>query len=141
MAPLNPEQRAAGRSVLDAVAVRARGAASGHSPAAIHDEVTRKALSPVNLVVGAGGTGKSALIHALLDFEGGLLVISHDEHLVYPYHPPILSLAGKRRGQEFLHCLEGRQDGLVRARGFASDLPSDPTSTAHHPNRRRKSPR
>ena len=50
-----------------------------------------------------------------------------------------LALAGKRRGQEFLHCLEGRQDGLVRARGFASDSPADPTSTAHYPNRRRKS--
>ena len=63
-APLNPEQREGGRSFLRAAEIRAAGFRRG-DPTEVIDEAIRAECSPVTLVVGAGGTGKSAMVHRL----------------------------------------------------------------------------
>ena len=63
--PLNVEQRAGARPFLEAALVRARGIQRGDSAPQIAQAVKAAGLSAVMLVVGAGGTGKSAMVHTL----------------------------------------------------------------------------
>jgi len=64
-APLNPEQRRGGADLLRMAALRAAGRARQDSPDVIAQAVQREGLKAVTLGVGAGGTGKSAMIRAL----------------------------------------------------------------------------
>ena len=64
-APLNPEQRRGGADFLRMAVLRAEGRARNESPDEIANAIQREGLKAVTLVVGAGGTGKSAMVHAL----------------------------------------------------------------------------
>lgn len=63
--PLNPEQRAAGKAALAYARLRWDCRAAGATPEEIEQRARRMGLSQIVLVTGAGGTGKSALVHAL----------------------------------------------------------------------------
>ena len=64
--PLNVEQRAGARPFLEAAVIRAKGIRRGDSAQQIAQAIeASKTASTVMLVVGAGGTGKSAMVHAL----------------------------------------------------------------------------
>ena len=63
--PLNVEQRDAARDFFRAVQLRATRQRQGHSAATIDAELMREGLDPAELLVGPGGTGKSAIVHEL----------------------------------------------------------------------------
>ena len=99
-APLNPEQRRGGRDFLRVAEERARGLAREASLESIDRDINKKSLAQVTLVVGAGGTGKSAMVHALKrEFErlrlGVLLVTAYTGVAAAPFGgPTLLSLLG-----------------------------------------------
>ena len=64
-APLNVQQRSAGRAFLRLAQLRKQGKARGLTHKQIADAARREGLSTVTLVIGAGGTGKSAVVHKL----------------------------------------------------------------------------
>ena len=66
-APLNPEQRAAGRDFRDYAVYRRAALDRGETPAQIAAHARRDGVDGVDpmLMVGAGGTGKSAVVHTL----------------------------------------------------------------------------
>ena len=63
--PLNVEQRAGARMFLKAALLRAQGIQRGDSAQQIAQAIKSAGCPQVLLVVGAGGTGKSAMVHAL----------------------------------------------------------------------------
>jgi hypothetical protein len=63
--PLNVEQRAGARLFLKAALLRAQGIQRGDSAQQIAQSIKSAGCPQVLLVVGAGGTGKSAMVHAL----------------------------------------------------------------------------
>ena len=63
--PLNVEQRAGARMFLKAALLRAQGIQRGDSAQQIAQAIQSAGCPQVLLVVGAGGTGKSAMVHAL----------------------------------------------------------------------------
>ena len=63
--PLNVEQRAGARLFLKAALLRAQGIQRGDSAQQIAQAIKSAGCPQVLLVVGAGGTGKSAMVHAL----------------------------------------------------------------------------
>ena len=63
--PLNVEQRAGARPFLEAALVRARGIQRRDTARQIAQAIKAAGLSAMMLVVGAGGTGKSAMVHTL----------------------------------------------------------------------------
>ena len=94
-APLTPEQRAAGRNFLRQAVLRSAGRTRGDTPAQIDALVKAENLPPVTLTMGAGGTGKSALVHALKrEFErlglGKLLVTAFTGVAAAPFAGPTL---------------------------------------------------
>lgn len=94
-APLTPEQRAAGRNFLRQAVLRSAGRKRGDTPAQIDALVKAEGLPPVTLTMGAGGTGKSALVHALKrEFErlglGKLLVTAFTGVAAAPFAGPTL---------------------------------------------------
>ena len=63
--PLNVEQRAGARLFLKAALLRAQGIQRGDGAQQIAQAIKSAGCPQVLLVVGAGGTGKSAMVHAL----------------------------------------------------------------------------
>ena len=63
--PLNPQQRLVIRRVLRAVGIRQNGRRRGRSALEIMAELEAADLSPATLLIGAGGTGKSAVMHEI----------------------------------------------------------------------------
>ena len=98
--PLNTDQRAAGRAFWRVVQLRVLGRQTGLTAEQIADSITAKDLSNVILVNGAGGTGKSALIHQLevsmKEANYGFLVITaYTGVAAAPFGgPTLLSLLG-----------------------------------------------
>ena len=94
-APLNPEQRAAGREFIKVAILRRASLRRGDSAESLAAEVERAGLRFVQLVNGPGGTGKSVMIHAInREFKRrGLLylvVTAYTGVAVVPFHGPTL---------------------------------------------------
>ena len=94
-APLNPEQRDGGRDFLRVAQMRATGRRQSLSLEGIDKLAHDAGLSQVTLVMGAGGTGKSAMIHKLKsEFEkrqlGVLLVTAFTGVAAAPFAGPTL---------------------------------------------------
>jgi len=64
---MNPEQRAGGREAYTSIRFRVDAIDAGMSVPALYDELHERGFAPIVLVVGPGGAGKSALVHALDD--------------------------------------------------------------------------
>ena len=63
--PLNPEQRDGGRDFLQHAQLRAELLGRGASASEIATAVEAAGIAPITAVLGPGGTGKSAMVHAL----------------------------------------------------------------------------
>jgi hypothetical protein len=102
--PLNPEQRRVARNVFMCVRLRAQLLArpGGATASDITEADARHGLSSVVLVHGAGGTGKSAVLHALAEEMrsgglGELLITAYTGVAAAPFGgPTILKLVGLR---------------------------------------------
>ena len=126
-APLNPEQRAGGSDVLRHAQLRAAGRARGETPPQIEAAARAEGLAPATLVVGAGGTGKSAMVHALTrEFArlglGKLLVTAYTGVAAAPFGgPTLMSL--------FNMSLKSKSQAHVRHADQALTLTLTPTPT------------
>ena len=93
--PLNPEQRNGGRDFLRMVRLRAGALQRGESAESISQAVSAEGLSPITLAMGAGGTGKSEMVHEL-DAQmhamgcGHLLVTAYTGVAAAPFKGPTL---------------------------------------------------
>ena len=93
--PLNPEQRDGGRDFLRMTRLRAGALQRGESVESIAQAVSAEGLSPVTLAMGAGGTGKSEMVHEL-DAQmramgcGHLLVTAYTGVAAAPFKGPTL---------------------------------------------------
>ena len=98
--PLNPEQRAAGEPYMKMILIRRDGIKKGAKPHEIAAIFVSETLAPVMLLTGAGGTGKSALIHTIMDLMkthkcGHLLVTAYTGVAAAPFGgPTVLRLLG-----------------------------------------------
>ena len=98
--PLNVEQRAGARLFLKAALLRAQGIQRGDSAQQIAQAIKSAGCPQVLLVVGAGGTGKSAMVHALksqMQKRGaGYLVVTAytGSMLLGSYHRSSVCLSG-----------------------------------------------
>ena len=63
--PLNVQQRDGARDFFKAAEIRANGKLRDESPRTISQMIAKEGLSLVTLLMGAGGTGKSAVVHTL----------------------------------------------------------------------------
>ena len=93
--PLNVEQRAAARDFFRAVQLRVTRRRQGRSAADIDAELTAEGLDAAELLVGPGGTGKSAIVHELrrqmqLAQCGELLVTAYTGVASAPFGGPTL---------------------------------------------------
>ena len=93
--PLNPEQRSGGRDFLRAAQLRAEALERGESAETIARLIELEGLSQITLVVGAGGTGKSEMVHELraqMDMMGcgHLLVTAYTGVAAAPVGGPTL---------------------------------------------------
>ena len=93
--PLNPEQRNGGRDFLLMARLRASMLQQKASAESIAHTVMSQGLTPVTLVVGAGGTGKSAMVHELRQQMhalgcGHLLVTAYTGVAAAPFKGPTL---------------------------------------------------
>lgn len=94
-APLNPQQRAGGRTFLRLAVLRRQMQEQGATPAQIDAAVRHEGIAPATLVIGAGGTGKSAMVHQLkCEFSrlglGRLLVTAYTGVAAAPFGGPTL---------------------------------------------------
>jgi len=98
--PLNVEQRAGARMFLKAALLRAQGIQRGDSAQQIAHAIQSAGCAQVLLVVGAGGTGKSAMVHALKSqmqkHGAGYLVVTAytGSMLLGSYHRSSVCLSG-----------------------------------------------
>lgn len=119
-APLNVQQRNAGRAFLRLAQLRKQGMARGETPKQIADAARREGLPTVTLVIGAGGTGKSALVHKLQsEFArlglGRLLVTAYTGVASAPFGgPTLLSLLNmnlkKKAAKTVRHANGGQRE-------------------------------
>ena len=133
--PLNPEQRQGGHNFLKLAQLRAVGRANGHSSTQIATDAKQQGLSQVTLVVGAGGTGKSAMIHALKrEFErhrlGGLLVTAYTGVAAAPFGGPtlmkLLKMSLKDKSSEDVRRIdqqarENRRQKFIQESGYSPE--------------------
>ena len=127
--PLNVEQRAGARPFLEAALVRARGIQRGDSAPQIAQAVKAAGLSAVMLVVGAGGTGKSAMVHTLKrrmeeSGAGYLVVTAYTGVATAPFGGPtllaLMSLGISCKGARDVKQLKPTEIATARAK-FASE--------------------
>lgn len=94
-APLNVQQRDGGRAFLEYAQLRKRGRSSGATAAQIRAAAEAAGVEQITLVVGAGGTGKSQMVHAV-DAEmdartlGELVVTAYTGVASAPFGGPTL---------------------------------------------------
>ena len=135
--PLNVEQRAGARPFLEAALVRARGIQRGDSAPQIAQAVKAAGLSAVMLVVGAGGTGKSAMVHTLKrrmeeTGAGYLVVTAYTGVATAPFGGPtllaLMSLGILCKGARDVKQLKPTEIATARAK-FASESSCPSRST------------
>ena len=95
--PMNPEQRVAAREFMRVVELREAMLRGGATPVDIDGAVRGEGLSPVQLVMGPGGTGKSMIVHflqrSLASIARPLVVTAYTGVAAAPFGgPTILSL-------------------------------------------------
>ena len=123
-APLNPEQRDGGRDFLAFAKLRKKArvpshlGGSGATSKQVCDEAAAAGLSQVTLVDGAGGTGKSAMVHALqkqMDAKGlgHLLISAYTGVAAAPFGGPtllkLLSLNIHYNNSKYVRYAAGQQ--------------------------------
>ena len=127
--PLNVEQRAGARPFLEAALVRARGIQRRDTARQIAQAIKAAGLSPVMLVVGAGGTGKSAMVHTLKrrmeeTGAGYLIVTAYTGVASAPFGGPtllaLMSLGILCKGARDVKQLKPAEIATARAK-FASE--------------------
>ena len=125
--PLNVEQRAGARPFLCVAQLRSRGVVRGESAQQIARAVKAAGLPPVTLVVGAGGTGKSAMVHTLSrrmreTGAGYLLVTAYTGVASAPFGGPtllaLLSLGITTKGLTSVRQLQPTELETARAKFF-----------------------
>ena len=93
--PLNPEQRDAGRGFLEYVTLRCNMRREGKSAVEIAESARAKGISQLTLLIGAGGTGKSAVVHSIESHMsqkglGFLLITAYTGVATAPFGGPTL---------------------------------------------------
>jgi hypothetical protein len=94
-APLNPEQRAAGRNFVKFALLMKQSREQGWTQQDITNNASRLGLKQITMMTGAGGTGKSKVVHAIQrEFQrlglGRLLVTAYTGVAAAPFGGPTL---------------------------------------------------
>jgi hypothetical protein len=94
-APLNPEQRAAGRNFVKFAQLMKQSREQGWTQQDITNNASRLGLKQITMMTGAGGTGKSKVVHAIQrEFQrlglGRLLVTAYTGVAAAPFGGPTL---------------------------------------------------